>query len=52
MYVWQSDTQLSSHWQGYQEGGPTGSAGPGRDQLQVGKEKSMLVKARLGGGCQ
>lgn len=39
MYVWQFDTQLSSHWQGYQEGGPTGTAGPGRDQVWAGKEK-------------
>lgn len=33
MCVWQSDTQLSSIWQGYPEGGHAGTVGPGRDQL-------------------
>lgn len=50
--VWQFDTQLSSHWQDYQEGGPAGTAGPGRDQVWAGKEVACWVKARLGGGCQ
>lgn len=41
MYVWQFDTPLSSHWQGYHEGGPWHCGaweGPG-----AGREGSSML---------